>query len=267
MKILALIALVFATLANAQDIQETLIIEPDQIKSVTGHIQGSCVSEDAIYLSYVLGIIKLDWNGKFIKEVSLPNHNGDVAYHKGKIYSAVSLKGGGEIHVFDADLNPIKKISYPHGFDGIGVLNDAVYVGIGPNPHTPHRGNKIGKFDLDLNEIKVVNFDHGFETHYGAQNITTDGKYLYVFFYNATKGGHPCAVIDEDINLIKTIRFSAGTGIDFLPISPTNPNGTKLVRSVHVGDWKKAKKGEHKVAIEPFEKQGDNFVRLPTKNK
>ena len=33
MKILALIALVFATLINAQDIQETLIIEPDQIKS------------------------------------------------------------------------------------------------------------------------------------------------------------------------------------------------------------------------------------------
>ena len=142
MKILALIALVFATLINAQDIQETLIIEPDQIKSVTGHIQGSCVSEDAIYLSYVLGIIKLDWNGKFIKEVSLPNHNGDVAYHKGKIYSAVSIKKLAKC-VFGRP-QPIKKISYPHGFDGIGVLNGAVFVGIG-YIHTPHRGNKIEK--------------------------------------------------------------------------------------------------------------------------
>ena len=64
-----------------------------------GHIQGMCVSSNAIYLSYHNQIIKTDWFGRFLDRAVADRHGGDICLWNGKLYTGVWLKpkkGSGE---------------------------------------------------------------------------------------------------------------------------------------------------------------------------
>ena len=78
------------------------------------HIQGACVSDDAIYLSQMTCIYKFDWSGKLLKRLPVISHTGDLCFYKGEIYTSVSVyhsarKCKGLIQVFDADLNFVRE--------------------------------------------------------------------------------------------------------------------------------------------------------------
>ena len=57
-----------------------------------GHIQGMCVSSNAIYFSYHNQIIKTDWFGRFLGRTVADRHGGDICLWNGKLYTGVWLK-------------------------------------------------------------------------------------------------------------------------------------------------------------------------------
>ena len=82
------------------------------------------------------------------------------------------------------------------------------------NTPVKHRVNQIGRMDLKTLEfIDRVDIDYGHDTEWGTQDITTDGENFYVAFYSDM----PLAVFDRDWKPIRALRFSANTGLDYLP--------------------------------------------------
>lgn len=199
------------------------------LDGVNGHIQGIACSDDAIYLSYIEGLLKIDWTGKVLKHVKARRHMGDVAFRDGKLYGTLGktkdphkgLGGTPYIQIFDADLNLVgeKQITSAPGIDGIAFLGDSIYVGggslgAGPKAHTT---NLVVKLDAKMEHVASLKLDYGSRTKYGVQNATAaDGK-VWLFFYSAGKGEKSCAVLDADMKLVKAMDFKGGNGVDALP--------------------------------------------------
>jgi hypothetical protein len=191
-----------------------------------GHIQGAAASDEALYLAQMTRICKFDWNGKMLKTLDVITHTGDVCWYDGCLYTSVAVYGGpnkgkGMIQVFDKNLDLQRETLIDRGTDGITLLDGTLYVGMGAKTQPskePHRVNLFGRFDpVSLKETAPrQEVDYGFETHYGAQNMLTDGKILYVNFYGA-KGSPPFVAFDKDFKPLKTFRFGTGQGADFVP--------------------------------------------------
>ena len=45
----------------------------------------------ALYWSHTVQLVKTDLSGKIIRQVSVPNHHGDLTLHDGKVYVAVEF--------------------------------------------------------------------------------------------------------------------------------------------------------------------------------
>ena len=58
-------------------------------KTWSGHVQGMCVSSNAIYLSFHDQIVKTDWYGREQRWVQVDVHGGDICYWNGKVYTGV----------------------------------------------------------------------------------------------------------------------------------------------------------------------------------
>lgn len=271
--LLAACFLAATLLVSAQQLQKLprITTVKGELDMLRGHVQGACATDDAIYISYITGIVKLDWNGKVLKHAKLISHSGDCAYYKGKIYIAVAVtrpKPGqpkGQILVLDTELNEVAHHDLDYSTDGITVLDDVLYIGAGPNPKTPHRGNKLARFNIKddtLNFMGFTDIDHGGETYYGAQDIATDGKYIYVMFY-AAKGAKPCAIFDKDLKLVGTNSFGASSGFDFLPPKYAGKN-PRCLKVSHTNDWRKQKPGVNpaQVKIDFFELIDGKFVTI-----
>lgn len=194
---------------------------PGELDTITGHVQGICASNDAIYLSHQKGIVKLSWNGKVLKHVPAPDHTGDICFYNGKLYAAIAYyghrRGKGAIKEYSADLDELRTLELDFPTDGITVLNGSFYFGAGPNPSTLHRGNRLARTPLDLSgKITFIKIDHGFPTRFGTQAITTCGNFLIATFYGG-KNTRNTAIFDADGKLIQTFDFNAGMGFAALP--------------------------------------------------
>lgn len=203
------------------------------------HVQGFCMDEDFIYVSQMRQISKFDWTGRLVKRVAAPSHTGDICVHDGRLYAAVAywgpgvrkrdgVKGG--IWEYDTDLNCIRQRDYPCGFDGIDVLDGKLYVGAGPNPMENHRTNRFMRVSLEtLGEIDVTELDYGYETHFGAQNVASDGESLYAVFYSDQ--GKGTVVLDKDLKVIRiadTNETQGASGCGFTAVPKGRAGGRRL---------------------------------------
>ena len=238
-----------ATICVAQDKIPAIITEPGALAPLKGHIQGACCSDDAIYLSHVEGIFKLDWNGKVLKHTVLPKHTGDICYWRGRIYDSLynDVDGENNIIVLDDDINIIRSYKAPGG--GCATVHDGIlYVGTGPRDSKPHRFNNITMFTLeDCRPIATMTLDYGVETRYAAQCLASDGKYIYAVFY-ATNGGAPGMILTPDLKIVKTIRFNGSTGAFQVTATgldkllPQGLDGIFTIHEVHLAIWSTQRK-------------------------
>ena len=122
----------------------TIVTEPGaiqeqygQTKKWCGHVQGMCVSSNAIYFSFHDQIVKTDWYGRLLNRTPTDPHGGDICLWDGKLYTGVwRVKKGersyGAIYMYDAEtlelLKTQKVKSKDAGVDGI-VFNDPERMG------------------------------------------------------------------------------------------------------------------------------------------
>ena len=197
-----------------------------------GHVQGLCEGEGHYYLSQATRLFKLDHTGRCVKSVDVLSHTGDLCFHDGFVYASVAAyrgphRGQGLIQVYDKELKLVREKVYPRGMDGIAYLNGKLYVGNGchretvphepgvePQSKTPHLDNDMAIVDAETLELeKVVAYTHGHPTHYGAQNIATDGRLLYVTFYPAGKGGPDLVAYDTALKPVAQYCAKASNGL------------------------------------------------------
>ena len=188
-----------------------------------GHIQGACCSEQGVYLSHQLGIVKIGWDGKLIKTVEAPAHLGDTAYADGKVYGAFVIrdkklrKDGmqGLVRVWDENLDMIAEAWFPEALDGIAVLGDTVYVGVDKWGKGKHPLCCVKRLGLDLRQKDNVDVDLGFDIHYGVQTMASDGKDLFFGCYGGT------ARVGTDLKDVDKVAFSCAEGFGLVPRSVT----------------------------------------------
>ena len=227
--VLGMACLALAHLCAAADgvAFDTIRIKARDLPGVTGHVQGMCVSDDAIFLSTHNAVVKADWSGKVLALRRFESHMGDLAFHDGRIYCTWSRTQGGKkepvILVLDADLKEVTRKTIPDvpGCDGIAVMDGRVYFGVGRMIKEPHRVNTVGMLDMDLDVKGFKDVDYGVETNFGVQNMCVlDGK-IYAFFYTHLGGkkGAPlkCCILDKELNVLSAEPFAAGQGIDVAP--------------------------------------------------
>lgn len=238
------------------------------------HVQGFCADADFIYVSQMRQLSKFDWTGRLVKRVAAPQHTGDICVHGGKLYAAVAYWGPGvkkpdgvkgAIWECDTDLNWIRNRDYPRGFDGIAVLDGTLYVGAGPNPMENHRTNRIMRVSLEtLAEIDVTAFDYGYDTHFGTQNIASDGESLYgVFYQDVGKGLVRFDRTLAERKVLDSSAVSGGLGCGFEAVPKALAGGRKLfMRLVNLNSRiEEQRLGEQNYArIEFFELVGEKLV-------
>ena len=189
-----------------------------------GHVQGMCVTADAVYMSLDNGIYMYDWRGNFLKMTPACKHTGDLCFWRGRVYAAVCIPKDqplrGRIDVYDAELNFVTNAVFEKSADGIACLGGVLYVGLGPNrdPANRFRGNWFGKFDAKtLAPVGEPFFvDHGFPTWGGVQNIATDGERLYVNFYTPEPDDTCFFVFDRDFKVLGCANYGWRHGMDVI---------------------------------------------------
>lgn len=188
-----------------------------------GHIQGAACSEKAIYLSHMLGMVKLDWNGRLLKTMESPSHLGDIEYANGKIYGALCIRDAklrpkgmnGLVRVWDGDFNLLAEKWYPEMLDGIAVLGDTVYVGVDKWGKTWHPLCCVKRLGLDLSDKGNVDVDLGYQIKYGIQTMATDGKDLFFGCYGGT------AKVSADLKRAERVKLACAEGLAPVPKTVT----------------------------------------------
>ena len=207
---------------------ETLRIKAADLPGVTGHAQGMCASDTAMFISTHNAIVKVDWSGKVLAVRRFESHMGDLAFHDGRVYCTWAHRKDGKteptILVLDGELKDVARRIIPDipGCDGITVLGNRIYFGVGRGLMNAHRVNTLGMLDMDFNVIGYKDVDFGVDTNFGAQNICAFDGRIYAFFYThlGKKKGLPlkCCILDKDLNVISAEPFAAGMGIDVAPV-------------------------------------------------
>ena len=202
------------------------IVVKGPLDAMVGHVQGACASEDAIYLSHIAGIFKLDWEGNVIKHVKAEMHTGDLCYHDGKVYSVLGMWGSGgktkvcRLQVRDAELNFVAEKPLPElkGLDGVTVLDGIIYHGVGYSSPVPRSSHSLGRIDIKtLESLPQVMFELPYQTHFCQQNLTTDGKLIYMTFYPVKGAPYALTACDKAGRLVAHYDLHAGMGFERLP--------------------------------------------------
>ena len=210
---------------------------PEAFDPKGGHIQGVAAGEDALYVSQMTRLAKLDWEGNVLATRAVTSHTGDIAWHDGELYTAVAVYPeckAGRIQVFDKDLNLLRETVIDRTIDGIAYVDGVLYVGMGARDQpskNPHRVNIIGRFDAKtLKEVAPrAEFDYGHETRYGFQNIANVDGTLFASFY-AVAGSPSTVLFDKSLNVLGTRDGGPNQGFDVLPASLRTP-GARFVRA------------------------------------
>ena len=222
------IAVLLAAATSGAAMEGTIprLVVKGPLDAMVGHVQGACASEDAIYLSHIAGIFKLDWDGNVIKHVQAERHTGDLCYHDGKVYSVLGKWGSGgktkvcRLQVCDADLNFVAEKPLPElkGLDGVTVLDGIIYHGVGYSSPVPRSSHSLGRIDLKtIESLPQVMFELPYQTHFCQQNLTTDGKLIYMTFYSVKGAPYALTACDKDGKLVAHYGLRAGMGFERLP--------------------------------------------------
>ena len=233
------------------------------LDAMVGHVQGACASEDAIYFSHVAGIFKLDWDGNMVKHVPAERHTGDLCFHDGKVYSVLGKWGSGgktkvcRLQVWDADLTFLTEKPLPElkGLDGVTVLDGILYHGVGYSSPVPRASHSLGRIDLKTMEsLPQVKFELPYQTHFCQQNLTTDGKLIYMTFYPVKGAPYALSACDKDGKLVAHYGLRAGTGFERLP-KGRFPGGHQRFFKVnsHGGKQKDGTVKPHAVTLDFYE--------------
>ena len=208
-----------------------IVTKPGALDFIKSHIQGIALTDDAIYLSHVEGITRIDWQGNVVTNVDVRRHMGDIEVVDGVIYGALGktkdphkgLGGRGYIQTFRAsDLARVGEDVCLHhvapGIDGIAYLNGFFYVGGGRigGKKGPVR-NLVVKLDRDLRPVKSANLDRGWKTWFGIQDVAAVNGEIFLFFYPKGPKDPSCVVVDEDLNWLRTVDLWGGNGVKALP--------------------------------------------------
>ena len=228
---------------------EPILTRPGALAKGSGHLQGMCVTSNAIYGTLHDGLYKFDWYGRMIMRVRADKHTGDICFWNGKLYTAVCGKQEtpghrGRIDVWDENLKLIKSSSFARSADGITCLDGVLYVGLGParDPAKPFRGNYFGKFDAETLQPLCEPFlvDHGYDASAGVQNIATDAEKLYINFYTPEED-YPCFfVFDKDFNVLQSHVFGWRHGVDL--VGGGEPGAVRLIYALTINCWSQASK-------------------------
>ena len=228
---------------------EPILTRPGALAKGSGHLQGMCVTSNAIYGTLHDGLYKFDWYGRMIMRVRADKHTGDICFWNGKLYTAVCGKQEtpghrGRIDVWDENLKLIKSSSFARSADGITCLDGVLYVGLGParDPAKPFRGNYFGKFDAETLQPLCEPFlvDHGYDASAGVQNIATDGEKLYINFYTPEED-YPCFfVFDKDFNVLQSHVFGWRHGLDL--VGGGEPGAVRIIYALTINCWSQASK-------------------------
>ena len=227
---------------------EPILTRPGTLAKGSGHVQGFCVTSNAIYATLHDGLYKFDWYGHLLMHVSADKHQGDICYWNGKLYTAVCIPKDvpkrGRIDVWDENLKKIGTTEFVRSADGIACMDGVLYVGLGParNPDKPFRGNYFGKFDVETLQPLCEPFlvDHGYDCSAGVQNIATDGERLYINFYTPEED-YPCFfVFDKDFNVLQSHVFGWRHGLDL--VGGGEPGAVRLIYALTINCWSQASK-------------------------
>ena len=222
----AAVLLAAATSGAAEEGNIPRLVVKGPLDAMVGHVQGACASEDAIYLSHIAGIFKIDWEGNVIKHVKAERHTGDLCYNDGKVYSVLGKWGSGgktkvcRLQVRDADLNFVAEKPLPElkGLDGVTVLDGIIYHGVGYSSPVPRSSHSLGRIDLKTMEsLPQVMFELPYQTHFCQQNLTTDGKLIYMTFYPVKGAPYALTACDKAGKLVAHYDLHAGMGFERLP--------------------------------------------------
>lgn len=232
-----------------------------------GHIQGAACSEKAIYLAHMLGMVKLDWNGKLIKTMEAPSHLGDIEYADGKIYGAFCIRNAklrpegmhGLVRVWDENFNLLAEKWYPEMLDGIAVLGDTVYVGVDKWGKVKHPLCCVKRLGLDLSDKGNVDVDLGYQIRYGVQTMATDGKDLFFGCYGGT------AKVSADLKRAKKVELSCSEGLAPVPKAITKSDAKVFFAVKALGGnmhgWRKDPvNNPPRIRLNFFEWKNDEFI-------
>ncbi len=218
----------------------TIVTEPGAIQewigdTWCGHVQGMCVSSNAIYFSFHDQIVKTDWYGRLLKRRQTAVHGGDICFWNGRLYTGVWLTGGRQkpcaaICMYDAEtleLLKTREIPWNDGADGITCLDGVIYFALGVTGEYD-QARKCGRLNWycrfaaeTLEQIgQPFSEDHGDDSGCGAQNMTTDGRYIYASHYTADEAAKTPNVVVHDKDTFKVVakyRFGHNNGLEFVP--------------------------------------------------
>lgn len=240
----------------------------------SGHLQGIAVSENYLYWSFTVDLVKTDMKGNVLRHITVPNHHGDLTCHDGKVYVAVEFgdfdmddgKTDSWVYVYDSQtlsfISGHKIHETRFGAGGI-AYNNGRFIVVGGLPEG-YEENYIFEYDETFTFIKKHVIPSGY-TYIGIQ--TADYYDSHFWFGTA---GHETVndslmllKTDESLNLVDTYPFSCDQGVAGL-------TGNKFLAgsSVPLVSWDSAVanylKSEYKVwkgKISPFKYTEDPEIQ------
>ena len=185
-----------------------------------GHLQGMATDGKAIYWVFTRGIVKTDFSGRLLAKRAMPYHAGDPCWHEGKLYVPVcssgfnrKLKPGAVsknyVHVFDAELKPLKKHHIPeleYGAGGMGVRDGRFFV-VGGRPDGLS-GNTVYEYDGDFKLLR--RHEVAFDSLKGIQTVDLAFGKWYFGCYGT---GGLTIEADENFRVLRRVRPYTALGM------------------------------------------------------
>lgn len=202
-----------------------------------GHLQGFDSDGQYIYWSMLSSLIKTDYTGKVIAQVTVTPHHGDCCIHKGRLYCTTHFyageKRGNFVSVYDCkDLSHIT--DYPvdfgndssGGIDGITFLKGYFYIGEGKDPKSEQAFNWIHKFSPEFKSVKKIKIPG--KTKYGIQTMAYADGFFWLGTYS-TKKTYQC---DKNFNIIGYHTIDISVGAYGLPRSKNGETRLMVARNI-----------------------------------
>ena len=203
-------------------VQFPFMTRAGEMRHAKGHFQGIAATERFLYVSTAHSLAKVAWDGRGVREIAVPPHVGDICFDDGRLYVTFASWEKGvkpRIDVYDADLKKLAAHAFDvDGLDGICRFGDDLLVGWGSGGEAAHLTNRIARIDRHTFTVKEVKgFAYGHPTHWGVQNLATDGENVYATVYPADKARLGVVVLDDALNVTEALAFEAGHGFDVAP--------------------------------------------------